>query len=128
MLADFPPSSSVTFLMLAAAAARILRPVAVEPVNASLSTSGLSASSAPTVAAGPVTMLMTPLGMRPVSSMARTSANALSGVYVAGLSTSEFPMAIAGAIFQTAKMSGKFHGMIPAHTPTASRCTKFHET
>ena len=31
------------------------------------------------------------------------------------------PQASAGAIFQTAMVSGPFHGMIPAQTPSGSR-------
>ena len=38
---DFPPSSSVTLLMFSAAAWATARPVAVEPVNATLSTPGM---------------------------------------------------------------------------------------
>ncbi len=37
---DLPPSSSVTGLRFSAAATATLRPVAVEPVNATLSTPG----------------------------------------------------------------------------------------
>jgi hypothetical protein len=106
MFADLPPSSSVTFLMVGAAAARIFRPVAVDPVKATLSTSGFSTSSMPASTLSAVTTLSTPLGSRPVSSMARTTASALSGVCGAGLSTMELPMASAGAIFHIAKMSG----------------------
>ncbi|WJE00859.1 hypothetical protein QR300_35665 [Streptomyces antimycoticus] len=43
------------------------------------------------------------------------------GVVCAGLSTTVFPAAIAGAAFNTAISSGKFHGASCAHTPTGSR-------
>ncbi len=48
----------------------------------------------------------------------------MSGVFDAGLSTTLLPIASAGASFQTAITSGKFHGTMPAHTPTGSRSTK----
>ena len=44
----------------------------------------------------------------------------MSGVCSAGLSTTVQPAASAGAIFQAAISSGKFHGMIWPHTPTGS--------
>ncbi len=47
---------------------------------------------------------------------ARTSA--VSGVDSAGLSTTVLPQASAGAIFQAAISSGKFHGMICPATPS----------
>ena len=52
----------------------------------------------------------------------------MSGVSLAGFSTMELPMMSAGATFHTAIMNGRFHGMMPAHTPMGSRLTKFHET
>ena len=60
----------------------------------------------PTSALSPVMTLSTPLGTRPVSSIARATASAVSGVCGAGLSTIELPIASAGAIFHIAKMSG----------------------
>ena len=62
MLGFFPPSSKVVFLRFPVAAIAIFRPVTVPPVKATLSTSGLSASSSPTPAPGPVTTLTTPAG------------------------------------------------------------------
>jgi len=41
-----------------------------------------------------------------------------SGVVSAGLSTTVFPAASAGAIFQASISSGKFHGMIWPATPS----------
>ena len=41
----------------------------------------------------------------------------MSGVVSAGLSTTVFPAASAGAIFQASISSGKFHGMIWPATP-----------
>ena len=62
-------------------------------------------------------MLTTPAGS---SAWRQTSANrsAESGVVSAGLRTTVFPQASAGAIFQASISSGKFHGMICAATPS----------
>ena len=49
---DLPPSSSEIFFRLPEAACMIVLPTAVEPVNATLSTFGDAASSAPTTAPG----------------------------------------------------------------------------
>jgi hypothetical protein len=46
--------------------------------------------------------------------------NRLNGVLEAGLITVQFPAPIAGAIFQAAINSGKFHGMICPTTPNGS--------
>ena len=61
-LADLPPSSSVTRLIVCAAPAAIERPTSVEPVNATLATSGCSTSRCPQVRPGPATTLTTPSG------------------------------------------------------------------
>ena len=54
MFGDLPPSSSVTFLrLLLPAACTISRPTSVEPVKATLSTSGWAASAAPAVSPKP---------------------------------------------------------------------------
>jgi hypothetical protein len=123
---DLPPSSSVHFLIVDDASCMIRRPTTVEPVNDTLSTSGCDASSSPTVAPPPAMMLTTPFGSS-VSSSSSASRSAVSGVSEAGFSTHEFPIASAGASFHTAITSGKFHGMIPAQTPTGSRSTKLYE-
>ena len=69
---------------------------------------------------GPATTLTTPSG-RPASSAIRAKRSAVSGVSSAGLSTTVLPAASAGASFQAAIVSGKFHGMISATTPSGSR-------
>ena len=61
-LGDLPPSSSVTRLIVRAAPSAIRRPTSVEPVNATLATSGCSTSRAPHVEPGPATTLTTPSG------------------------------------------------------------------
>ena len=50
--------------------------------------------------------------------MISASVSAVSGVVSAGLSTTVLPQASAGAIFQAAISSGKFHGMICPATPS----------
>ena len=117
---DLPPSSSVTRLIVAAAPAAIDRPTAVEPVNATLATSGCSTSRAPHVEPGPATTLTTPSGS-PASSASRSNSSAVSGVSSAGLSTTVLPAARHGASFHEAIVSGKFHGVIRATTPSGSR-------
>ena len=90
----------------------ISRPVVVSPVKATLATRGLEASGLPASTPKPCTTLTTPLGrMSAISSM---SAMIDTGVCSAGLSTTQFPAASAGASFQVAISSGKFQGMICA--------------
>jgi len=84
-------------------------------VNAILSTS-LSTSAAP-ARPSPVTMLTTPGGSSACRSTSQKS-SAVSGVVSAGLRTTVFPAASAGAIFQASISSGKFHGMIWPQTPS----------
>ena len=117
---DLPPSSSETRLRLPAAALTMSLPTSVEPVKATLSTSGCSANAAPAVSPKPVTMLTTPSGM-PASAISSPRRSAESGVCSAGLSTIVQPAASAGASFHAAIISGKFHGMICPTTPTGSR-------
>jgi hypothetical protein len=117
---DLPPSSSETFFRLPAAAWTINLPTSVDPVKATLSTSGCAAKAAPAVSPNPVRMLRTPSG-KPASWISWPSRNALSGVCSAGFSTIVQPAASAGAIFHAAIISGKFHGMIWPTTPTGSR-------
>ncbi len=119
-LADLPPSSSVTRLIVPAAAAAIDAPTSVEPVNATLPTAGCSTSRWPTVRPGPTTTFTTPSGT-PASRAISAKRSAVSGVSSAGLSTTVLPAASAGASFQAAIASGKFHGVISATTPIGSR-------
>jgi hypothetical protein len=78
-------------------------------VNATLSTPGWLTSVEPTSPA-PVITLTTP-GGRSASAMISASTSTDSGVVSAGLITTVFPAARAGAIFQAAISSGKFHGI-----------------
>ncbi len=94
------------------------RPVVVSPVNATLATRGLCASGLPASTPKPCTTFTTPLGR--MSAMSSMNAMIDTGVCSAGLSTTQFPAASAGASFQVAMSSGKFHGMIWATTPSGS--------
>src|SRR6202000_1521566 len=96
----------------------------VEPVKDSLRTAG-SASMA--VTTGPDrrdgTTLTTPSGTpSSVSSAAR--ARAVSGVSLAGLTTTAQPAARAGPIFRVIIAAGKFHGVTSTATPTGCRVTR----
>ena len=115
---DLPPSSSDRRLPDPAVTWRIARPTSVEPVKAILSTPGCRTRAAP-VSPSPVTRLNTP-GGRPTVSAISANSSAVSGVNSAGLSTTVFPMASAGATFQASINSGKFQGMICPTTPTGA--------
>ena len=91
-------------------------PTSVEPVNASLSIPSFCTRYAPVVPS-PVTRLTTPGGSSAWRQMSAKSI-AVSGVVSAGLSTTVFPQASAGAIFHASMSSGKFQGMIWAATPS----------
>ena len=119
MLAALPPSSSVSRLPVPASARWISLPTSVEPVKAILATPGWLTRWAP-VSPAPVTTLTTP-GGSPASRTISASLSAVSGVVSAGLSTTVLPQASAGASFQAAISSGKFHGMIWPHTPSGAR-------
>ncbi len=116
MLAALPPSSRVTFLELPATVRAIALPTPVEPVKATLSTSGWPTRVSP-VAPAPVMMLTTP-GGRSACWQISANSRAVSGVVSAGLSTTVLPQASAGAIFQASISSGKFHGMTWPATPS----------
>ena len=118
--ADLPPSSSVTRLIVPAAACMIPRPTSVEPVKPIFATSGCSTSRAPTTEPLPTRTLTTPSGI-PASSASSASRSAESGVSSAGFSTTVFPHASAGPSFQDEMLSGKFHGTISPTTPSGSR-------
>ncbi len=119
-LADLPPSSSVTRLIVCAAVAAIPRPTSVEPVKATFATSGCSTRRWPATEPLPATTLTTPSGM-PASTAIRSSSRAESGVSSAGFNTTEFPAASAGASFHELITSGKFQGTIIPTTPSGSR-------
>ena len=80
-------------------------PARVEPVNDTMSTSGLVTSASPTTGPRPVTRLKTPFG-RSISSRISASMNAVSGATSLGFSTTVHPAASAGATFATTWCSG----------------------
>ena len=96
----------------------ISRPVVVSPVKATLATRLLEASGLPASTPKPLTTFSTPGGSRSPISSSATRID--SGVCSAGFSTTQLPAASAGASFQVAISSGKFHGMICATTPSGS--------
>src|SRR5216684_449962 len=87
---------------------------------ATLATPGCRTSALPSVAPGPVTMFTTPSGT-PASWQSSPKRIAVSGVQLAGFSTTVLPAASAGATFHDASSSGKFQGTIAATTPSGSR-------
>src|SRR5437588_7166647 len=103
-------------------------PTSVEPVNATLFTSGFETSSEPVLPA-PVMMLTTPGGS---SACMQISANNIadSGVVSAGFKTTVLPAASAGAIFHASINRGKFHGITWPATPRgrALRLGKAHSS
>lgn len=103
----FPPSSRVTFFKFDDAEAfKIALPVAVEPVKATLLMSMCEAMAFPAVLPYPDIKFTVPAG-KPASWMSSHIFNADNGVASADLMTTVFPVAKAGAIFQTNMRSGK---------------------
>ena len=92
-------------------------PASREPVKAMRSTS--AATRAFPCASAPCTTSSTPSG----KTSPRTSAYACpqSGVSSEGLSTTPLPAISAGRTIQCGIIIGKFHGVIAAATPSASR-------
>ena len=106
IIGDFPPNSSETFLRFEAEAAEaIVRPVAVEPVKATLLMPLCSEIALPTLEPKPFTTLTTPEG-KPASIESSASFCAVSGVISAGFITMVLPAARAGATFQANIMIG----------------------
>ena len=68
----------------------------------------------------PVSTLNTPFGM-PARSASAASASAVSGVSLAGFSTTVQPAASAGETFRVIIEHGKFHGVIAPQTPIGCR-------
>jgi type 1 glutamine amidotransferase len=93
-------------------------PVVVSPVKATLAIRGLVARVLPISAPGPLMTLITPSGTK--SAMISISTKIEAGVGPAGLRTTQFPAARAGASFQAAINIGKFQGMICPMTPRGS--------
>ena len=98
-------------------------PVAVEPVNATLSTPGWAASAAPRSRLDPATTLNTP-GGKPASSSTWAKASVDAGECSEGFTTNVQPAARAGASLNVISSSGEFHGVMAPTTPTGSRRVK----
>ena len=99
------------------AAAWIVRPIAVEPVNVTAATSVVGDEVGPGGEA--VDDVEHAVGS-PASTNASARRAPISGVIGDGLNTTALPAARAGAILRLARLSGKFHGVITATTPTGS--------
>ena len=95
-------------------------PVFVPPVNEMSGTFGCDVRARPALPPGPCTMLTTPGGM-PASRVSAASRSAVSGVSSEGFATQQFPAAMAGAIFQLRRYSGRFQGEISPATPRGCR-------
>eukprot|EP00982_Pelagococcus_subviridis_P012714 31191-Pelagococcus_subviridis.AAC.22 len=98
-------------------------PTAVLPVNDSFRTISDPVIASPIAFASPITNPNTPLGI-PARAANSASASADSGVSSEGLTTTTQPAASAAAAFRVIIASGKFHGVIAAHTPTGCRSAK----
>ena len=92
--------------MVALAAAMIRRPVAVEPVNVTASTSGEVVSASPTATSDEEITLTTPAGMSVCSAISSPRARVISGVSGAALSTTVQPAARAGDSLASASWVG----------------------
>ena len=86
------------------------------PVKPTKRTAGCSHSTLPIADELPVMILNTPLGT-PAFSASATSANAVSGVWLAGFRTTVQPAASAGDTLRVIIEHGKFHGVIAPQTP-----------
>jgi hypothetical protein len=117
---DLPPSSTEERFRVGAPAAITSWPVLVSPVKQIRSTPGWDDSAAPAVSPRPCTTLKTPAG-RSASATTWASSVAVRGDHSAGLSTTVFPAASAGAIRQLDSIRGAFQGMISPATPTGLR-------
>ena len=93
-------------MTVALAAAMIRRPVAVEPVNVTASTSGEVVSASPTATSAEESTLTTPGGMSVCSAISSPRASVISGVSGAALSTTVQPAARAGDSLASASWVG----------------------
>ena len=118
-LAALPPSSRVSRLPVPATARLISLPTSVEPVNATLSIPGCATSAEP-VWPAPVSTFTTPGGrlglLAHLGEQQRGQRRRLGRLEHAGVAG-----ASAGASFQAAISSGKFHGITWPATPERPR-------
>ncbi len=95
------------------------RPTSVDPVKLIPPTRASWINASPATLPDPVIRFTTP-GGRPALSSRCIRYTADQGVSMAGLNTTVFPQARAGAIFRTGVTTGKFHGLMVATTPSGS--------
>jgi hypothetical protein len=117
---DLPPSSRNVRFRVALPASMTRRPVAVDPVKATMSTDGEVVRTSPIRWSLLVTMLTTPGGMSVFSAISRPMRRALNGVSGAGFTTHVLPMARAGPSLFSRISTGKFQGTMIPTTPTGS--------
>ena len=98
-LADLPPNSKATRLILCDANSPTRFPARVDPVKLTISTSGWLAKTSPTSGPVPFTKLKTPAG-KPLSWMISAKIMALMGAISLGFKTTVHPAASAGATFK----------------------------
>jgi hypothetical protein len=125
MKGALPPSSRLSFFTVGALCAIRMRPTSVLPVKLMWRTTSLSHSTLPMamlLALSAVSTFSTPAGM-PARTASSAAASAVSGVNSAGLMTTGQPAASAGATLRVIMASGKFHGVMAAHTPMGWRIT-----
>ena len=123
MLGDLPPSSSETRFKSREASSMMRDPTAVEPVKEILRIRGWVTSASPIAEPAPASTCRTP-GGRPAVWASWPRCRAVRGESEAGLSTTQFPAANAGAAFQQAMGKGKFQGTMAATTPIGWRNVK----
>jgi hypothetical protein len=123
MSGDLPPSSNWTRFMLPAEALMISRPVAVDPVKVTRSTSMWAARAAPASVPNPVTTLITP-GGTPASTRSSAVRSVVSEASSAVLITPVQPVASTPPMVHHMLISGAFHGMMPPTTPTGALSVK----
>ena len=104
-------------------ASMIFVPTWVDPVKLTMSTSGESTRAAPASGPEELIRLITPLG-KPTWSRIRASSTMASGSWGAGLTTTVFPAARAGATFPAMLTMGKLYDVMQATTPTGWRLTR----
>ncbi|MCY1439783.1 hypothetical protein D9M71_560330 [compost metagenome] len=102
----------------------ILRPTWVEPVKEMKAGTGCSTKASPISAPAPTTTLNAPAGSPASSKIRARSRPPVTGVSLAGLTTTVLPRARAGARERAVRCSGKFHGLITPITPSGTRYTR----
>jgi hypothetical protein len=120
MAASLPPTSRVTGRRNALDCLAMATPVAVEPVNETLSKPGWATIAWPTARPPPST-LNTPGGSTALA--IRPTSRVLRGVSSEGLSTTVLPPIRAAATFCSPSTSGPFQGAMAATTPSGLQCS-----